>query len=213
MFSGVASRCAMVVGSAGLLVAAGAGVAAATPTPLAGKSQTITTDDGWDVSVEASNLVVNPVPNLAGSIFTREGFISGKVTGTVSGAGAAPVRSGVIEQGVQIGCGVDVSNGATVGFGASFGPSVGITMAGPSAGLSATAGPNVSMQVRPGVITTIPLGNKTMEGARTSISASNIHVKVDGCWGGVTVRTYAMIAVSTANSDDSVYVYSDPTWI
>lgn len=185
----------------------------ATPTPLESKAQTVTTDDGWDLTVEASNLNVNPVPNLAGSMFTREGFVSGKVTGTIAGEGTAPVRTGVIEQGIQIGCGVDVSNGATLGLTASLSPNVGITMAGPSAGASVTAGPNVSLQVKPGAITTIPMGEKVMEGPRAAISANNMHVKIDGCWGEVTVRTYAMVAVSTATSDDSVYVFSDPTWL
>lgn len=211
VFSSVWVRSAVVVGAVCSLAVVGAGVGSGTP--LESKSQTVTTDDGWLVGVEASNLSVNPVPNLAGSTFTREGFVSAKVTAMITGEGTAAVRTGIIEQGIQIGCGVDVSNGATLGLAASFGPNVGITMAGPSVGLSATAGPNVSMQVKPGAITTIPMGEKVMEGPRASISANNIHVKIDGCWGEVTVRTYAMVAVSTATADESVFVYSEPTWL
>lgn len=188
-----------------------AGVASAEDLSL--RSSTVQTVDGWDVSVTASDLSVRQVPNLAGSIFTREGFVSATVTGEVQGQGTAPVRSGKVEQGIQIGCGVDVSSGATVGLNASFGPNVGITMAGPSAGLSATAGPSVSMQVKPGQITSLSLGEKQMQGSAATIAAHGVHVKVDGCWGPVSVRTFAMVAVSTDTSDDSVYVYSDPTWL
>lgn len=106
-----------------------AGTAAAED--LAPRTATVATVDGWDVSVTASDLSVRPVPNLAGSPFTREGFVSATVTGEVHGQGTAPVRSGTVEQGIQIGCGVDVSSGATLGLNATFGPNVGITMAGP----------------------------------------------------------------------------------
>ena len=43
--------------------------------------------------------------------------------------------------------------------------------------------------------------------------AENVHVKVDACMGPVTIRSYAQFAVSTATADNSVFVYSDPTWL
>lgn len=135
-----------------------------------GRGAAVATVDGWDVSVSASDLSVHQVPNLAGSIFTREGFISATVTGEVRGHGSAPVRSGKVEQGVQVGCGVDVSSGATLGLNATFGPNVGITMAGLSGGVSATMGPSVSMQVRPGRITSLPLGHPTRRTRRCQLA-------------------------------------------
>lgn len=202
------------------LLAAGslafAGSAAATPTPLADKFSSTVTDDGWILDLTASKLSANPVPNLATTAFTREGFVSAKVTGTVAGAGDSAVKTGYIEQGLQIGCQIDVSSGLGLGLGFSFGPSVGVSISGvPSAniGVNASVNPNIQATIAPGTITTIPLGMKNLETSKASITAENVHVKVDACLGPVTIRSYAQFAVSTATSDNSVFVYSDPTWL
>ena len=199
--------------AAGAVVVGTCGVASAEPTKLESKSDSKTTDDGWVLGVSATELSANPVPNLAASRFTREGFLSSKTTGTITGSGTAAVRTGYIEQGLQVGCAVDVSSGVTAGLAMTIGPSVGISMTGPNAGLNANIGPSISAQVKLGTITTIPLGKKDLEGARASVSTSNLHVKVDGCFGAVSIRSYSMLAASTATSDDSVYVYSEPTWL
>ncbi|OZD68065.1 MspA family porin [Rhodococcus sp. 05-340-2] len=193
-----------------------AGSASATPTPLADKFASTVTDDGWTLDLTASNLSVNPVPNVATTAFTREGFVSAKVTGTITGAGGTAVKTGYIEQGLQIGCQIDVSSGLGVGLGFSFGPSVGVSISGvPSAnlGVNASVNPSIQATIAPGTITTIALGTKDLEASKASITAENVHVKVDACMGPVTVRSYAQFAVSTATSDNSVFVYSDPTWL
>ncbi|OZF30721.1 MspA family porin [Rhodococcus sp. 14-2483-1-2] len=207
-----------VVVSAAVMVGslAFAGSASATPTPLADKFASTVTDDGWTLDLTASNLSVNPVPNVATTAFTREGFVSAKVTGTITGAGGTAVKTGYIEQGLQIGCQIDVSSGLGVGLGFSFGPSVGVSISGvPSAniGVNASVNPSIQATIAPGTITTIPLGIKDLESSKASITAENVHVKVDACMGPVTVRSYAQFAVSTATSDNSVFVYSDPTWL
>lgn len=207
-----------VVVSAAVMVGslAFAGSASATPTPLADKFASTVTDDGWTLDLTASNLSVNPVPNVATTAFTREGFVSAKVTGTITGAGGTAVKTGYIEQGLQIGCQIDVSSGLGVGLGFSFGPSVGVSISGvPSAnlGVNASVNPSIQATIAPGTITTIPLGTKDLESSKASITAENVHVKVDACMGPVTVRSYAQFAVSTATSDNSVFVYSDPTWL
>ncbi|WP_230596250.1 MULTISPECIES: MspA family porin [Nocardiaceae] len=193
-----------------------AGSASATPTLLADKFASTVTDDGWTLDLTASNLSVNPVPNVATTAFTREGFVSAKVTGTITGAGGTAVKTGYIEQGLQIGCQIDVSSGLGVGLGFSFGPSVGVSISGvPSAnlGVNASVNPSIQATIAPGTITTIALGTKDLEASKASITAENVHVKVDACMGPVTVRSYAQFAVSTATSDNSVFVYSDPTWL
>ncbi len=203
----------VVAAVAGGCVVAGSGASVADPVVLESKSDSKITDDGWVLGVSATELSANPVPNLALSRFTREGFFSSKTTGTITGTGTAPVRTGYIEQGLQVGCQVDVSSGATLGLAMTLGPSLGISLTGPNAGLSANVGPSISAQVKPGTITTIPLGSKDLEGARASVSTSNMHIKIDGCFGAVSIRSYSMIAASTATSDDSLYVYSEPTWL
>ncbi|MFJ6259362.1 MspA family porin [Rhodococcus erythropolis] len=193
-----------------------AGTASATPTALPDKFASTVTDDGWTLDLAATKLSANPVPNLATTTFTREGFVSAKVTGTISGAGDTAVKTGYIEQGLQIGCQIDVSSGLGVGLGFSLGPSVGVSISGvPSAniGVNASVNPSIQTTIAPGTITTIPLGKKDLEAAKASITAENVHVKVDACMGPVTIRSYAQFAVSTATSDNSVFVYSDPTWL
>ncbi|MDZ7914312.1 MAG: MspA family porin [Rhodococcus sp. (in: high G+C Gram-positive bacteria)] len=193
-----------------------AGTASATPTALPDKFASTVTDDGWTLDLAATKLSANPVPNLATTAFTREGFVSAKVTGTISGAGDTAVKTGYIEQELQIGCQIDVSSGLGLGLGFSLGPSVGVSISGvPSAniGVNASVNPSIQTTIAPGTITTIPLGKTDLEAAKASITAENVHVKVDACMGPVTIRSYAQFAVSTATSDNSVFVYSDPTWL
>ncbi|WP_209448138.1 MspA family porin [Rhodococcus qingshengii] len=193
-----------------------AGTASATPTALPDKFVSTVTDDGWTLDLAATKLSANPVPNLATTAFTREGFVSAKVTGTITGSGDSAVKAGYIEQGLQIGCQIDVSSGLGLGLGFSLGPSVGVSISGvPSAniGVNASVNPSIQTTIAPGTITTIPLGKKDLEAAKASITAENVHVKVDACMGPVTIRSYAQFAVSTAVSDNSVFVYSDPTWL
>ncbi|MDJ0407849.1 MspA family porin [Rhodococcus erythropolis] len=193
-----------------------AGSASATPTALPDKFASTVTDDGWTLDLTATKLSANPVPNLATTAFTREGFVSAKVAGTISGAGDSAVKTGYVEQGLQIGCQIDVSSGLGMGLGFSLGPSVGVSISGvPSAniGVNASVNPSIQTTIAPGTITTIPLGKKDLEAAKASITAENVHVKVDACMGPVTIRSYAQFAVSTATSDNSVFVYSDPTWL
>ncbi|MCQ4128295.1 MspA family porin [Rhodococcus erythropolis] len=190
--------------------------ASATPTALPDKFASTVTDDGWTLDLAATKLSANPVPNLATTAFTREGFVSAKVTGTITGSGDSAVKTGYIEQGLQIGCQIDVSSGLGLGLGFSLGPSVGVSISGvPSAniGVNASVNPSIQTTIAPGTITTIPLGKKDLEAAKASITAENVHVKVDACMGPVTIRSYAQFAVSTATSDNSVFVYSDPTWL
>ncbi|MFE5790232.1 MspA family porin [Rhodococcus erythropolis] len=158
----------------------------------------------WTLDLAATKPSANPVPNLATTAFTREGFVSAKVTGTISGAGNSAVKTGYVEQGLQIGCQIDVSSGLGVGLGFSLGPSVGVSISGvPSAnvGVNASVNPSIQTTIAPGTITTIPPGKKDLEAAKASIMAENVHVKVDACMGPVTIRSYAQFAVSTATSD------------
>src|SRR5699024_10162097 len=192
----VARRVGVVGAVAGAVLLAGAGAGGAAVTELDPASATVLTDDGWSVSVVASDLRVDAVAPLSGSWLSREAFVSAKVTGLISGEGTAAVRAGVIEQGVQVGCEVDVSSGMTLGSTATFGPNVGITMAGPSAGLQANAGPNVSVQAKPGEITNLVMAEQDLTGDRGPTTPRGMQVKVDGCCGEVTMPTYAPEALT-----------------
>ncbi|CAJ0557281.1 unnamed protein product, partial [Mesorhabditis spiculigera] len=56
-------------------------------------------------------------------------------------------------------------------------------------------------------------GKKDLESSKASITAENVHVKVDACMGPVTIRSYAQLSVSTATSDNTLFVCSDPAWL
>lgn len=208
---GALATALLVVGVSGL------GTASATPTPLASAHDSTVTDDGWRLSLDATELVANPMHNLAQSPFSREGEFTAKVSGTISGTGTESVQSAVIEQYLIVGCQVDVSSGATVGLTASIGPNVGVSIGatGPSAnvGGSASIGPSIQTTIKPGTITEIPLGKKEFQRDRASITAKKVHIKIDGCLGPTSIRSGARMSVSTATADDTLNVFSARTWL
>jgi hypothetical protein len=205
--------------AAALLVAglAGAGAASATPTPLASTHDSTVTDDGWKLNLDATELVANPMHNLANSPFSREGEFTAKVAGTISGTGTESVQSAIVEQYLVLGCQVDVSSGASVGLTGSIGPNVGVSIGatGPSAnvGGSASIGPSIQTTIKPGTLTEIPLGKKTFQRNRASITAKKVHIKIDGCAGPTSIRAGARMSVSTATADDTLNVFSARTWL
>ncbi|MGW4241209.1 MspA family porin [Nocardia sp. NPDC004722] len=181
--------------------------------PVADKSREVVTDDGWQVRVGKIAETLDRVPNLAGSPFTREGFVGVQAIADISGHGRLPVESGSLTVGYQIGCQIDVSNGMTVGLTGMIGPNVGISVGGMNAGLSAMAMPMMSFSPKPGTITTVPLGTKQLTDAHASITVDQVQIKIDSCAGGASLRSYAIVSTSTAEADNSIAVYGDPIWL
>ncbi|WP_327114330.1 MspA family porin [Nocardia sp. NBC_01730] len=180
------------------------------------KSRAVTTEDGWDLRVTTTAASLDRVPNLAATPFTREGFVSLTATADISGTGQQPVDAGSLTLGYQIGCQVDVSTGVAVGLSGLIGPNVGITVAptpGLNVGGSALAVPSISVNPKPGAITALPFGTKTLAGPHGSISVDQVQIKVDACLGAVSLRAYAIVSMSTATADNSVAVYGDPIWL
>ncbi|WP_406272896.1 MspA family porin [Nocardia sp. NBC_00881] len=191
-----------------------AGIARADPMP--DKSRAVTTEDGWDLRITTTAASLDRVPNLAATPFTREGFVSLTATADISGSGQQPVDAGSLTLGYQIGCQVDVSTGAAVGVSGLIGPNVGITVAptpGLNVGGSALVVPSISVNPKPGAITALPFGTKTLAGPHGSISVDQVQIKVDACLGAVSLRSYAIVSMSTPTADNSVAVYGDPIWL
>ena len=46
-----------------------------------------------------------------------------------------------------------------------------------------------------------------------SISVDQVQIKIDACAGAVSLRSFAMVSISTAPADNSVAVYGDPVWL
>jgi MspA len=207
----VRTLCPMGVIVVGLLV--GNGVAAADPVPVADVTQSADTDTGWHLSASLTNMTINSVPNMAATAFTREGFLTGKATATIDGNGKIPVQSGTVILAAQLGCQVDLSQGGSI----SIGGDVGFSLGGGTGVLGIPGGfgpyadfyPSVSVNLLPGKISTVVLGNKALKGRIGEITVHEAHVKVDGCGGPVALRLVAYAQISTDTGDDSVNTYGD----
>lgn len=194
----------------------GNGVAVADPVPVADVSQSAVTDDGWRLSAALTNMSINSVPNMAATAFTREGFLTGKATATIDGNGKSPVNTGSVVLGAQLGCQIDLSQGASLGADADFGLAYGFGNG--ASGLSgilssispyADISPNISVTLLPGKITTLGLGKRDLKGRSGYITVHDAHVNVDGCGGPVSVRLFTYAQISTDDGDDSVNTYGD----
>ena len=194
-----------------VLLSLSSGVAAADPLPVADVTQSADTDDGWHLSAALTRMTINSVPNMAATAFTREGFVTGKGAATIDGNGATAVNSGSLVFGVQLGCQVDLSEGASVDLGADAGINPGFS----SGNLLNNIGPyadidgDISINLLPGNISNVGLGKKELKGRSGEIAVHDAHVKVDGCGGQVAIRFFATAMIDTDKSDDSVNAYGD----
>ncbi|QIS05582.1 hypothetical protein F5X71_27630 [Nocardia brasiliensis] len=202
----------------GLLTIACAGAGGASAELVRSPDHVVTkpTVDGWVAQASLVNVVVNTVPNLAQSPWSREAFIDATALGQVTGQGSTGIKSGVLRSGLQLGCNTDVSSGLQAGSSASVGPNASVSISQlPSASLggSATVSPQIQTTIKPGAITVIPLGERILEGALGASDLTGIQVHVDNCLGPVSVRVYTQLSISSHVSDTTVTVYSDPTTI
>ncbi|WP_228836960.1 MspA family porin [Nocardia brasiliensis] len=198
----------------GALIWAAAGTSAADWG--ADKNRVVDNDAGWQLSVTKTRETLDSYPNLAATMFTREGFVAVKATAEITGTGRQPVTAGALSLGYQIGCQVDVSNGLTLGMGFSVGPNASVTISqfpAVTLGASASVSPNISTTVKPGGITTVEFATKPLAGARASIAVDQVQIKVDACLGPVSLRSYATARISTPEADDTVSVYGDPIYL
>uniref|UniRef100_UPI0024A842DA MspA family porin n=1 Tax=Nocardia sp. CC201C TaxID=3044575 RepID=UPI0024A842DA len=74
---------------------------------VADKARTVETDDGWLLTVTKTAENLDRYPALSASPTSRDGFVSLKAIAEVTGNGRAPINSGAVTYGYQIGCQVD----------------------------------------------------------------------------------------------------------
>lgn len=122
------------------------------------------------------------------------------MTLTVDSEGTAPVTTGQLVVGAQLGCQADLSEGLDLGMDFDTDlfddtPLLGV-------------GPDIGSTLHSGGITTVGLGTKPLKGRLATISVLDAHVSVDECGGSVTVRLFASARMSTDTSDDSLNLYS-----
>jgi hypothetical protein len=86
--------------------------------PIASASPgTLSTPDGWVLTVQARNESMEPVASLTNSPWSREYLVDGSFEGTVTGGGKTKLSGGTLEAGYQIGCGItqdDIESISTV---------------------------------------------------------------------------------------------------
>lgn len=164
-------------------------------------------DGGGSATVASHNEKLVKVAPLTTAGTTREGFAN--VTATTHLTGVAPDTRGVLVTGYQVGCmasfdgaGIGISGNAGLNGNVGINPTPGGGI-GPSIGVS----PSLTVNVGPGQIVDVPLGKKDITGPDATIRVRNAHIKVDGCIGPVTARSYTSVQLSSSAVDDGNAVY------
>lgn len=197
-------------------LALGAPQAHAEVLQLSPHEQTITTPDGWQVTVGHKQESANKVAPLNGIFLTREVFVTNQAYGRLGGSGTS-LQGVVMKTGYHLGCGMDVTSislGASVTAGLSPGINISAGIPTPTVGASITPNfsvtPSFNVTLTPGKVVDLPLGEKVVNGQTAYITNRDVHVKLDGCAAQAAIRSYTIIAVKSAEADDSVAVYGDP---
>ena len=215
----------MLTRSAALLVscvvaaAASVGPAAADPStdptvqPAAGAAPiisaapgTLTTPDGWVLSVSATRESLEPVASLTNSPWSREYIVDGSFEGTVTGAGSTKLNGGTLEAGYQIGCGIAQDDLESISEVTGIG-GIGIPFATGTIFpliLGAQAGQSFKIDLKPGTVNIVPVGRKSFKGTTTHVNITGFRIRIDSCAGQSFIRSYATFTSSTDNTDDVV---------
>jgi len=167
---------------------------------------TLTTPDGWVLSVSARSESLEPVASLTNSPWSREYIVDGSFQGTVTGNGTTKLAGGTLEAGYQIGCGISqdaIESISTLtgiaGIGLPFATGTVFPLI-----LGAQAGQQIKIDLKPGSVNVVPVGKKSFKGTTTNVNITGFRVKVDGCAGQSFIRSYATFTSSTDNTDDVV---------
>lgn len=181
--------------------------------------QTLTTPDGWTLTLAAKDETQVASAPLTTALSSREYVVGGTFNGSLVGPGADGDPGGTIEVGYQIGCGIDMStsNGVTLAGTAGLNSSIGVLgtdVASPLPdgilpGVGANIGGGVTVGLKPGIINIVPVTKKEFEGSEPWVMISNFHVKIDGCVGQSFIRSYAFLTRSTSMSDAILAYYGE----
>ena len=177
-----------------------------------GTPGTLTTPDGWVLSISAKNESIEPVASLTNSPWSREYLVDGTFQGTVTGEGKTKLSGGLLEAGYQIGCGITQENLESI-TSAGIVPGIGIPFISGTifpVFLGLTASEQIKIALKPGTVNIVPIGKKEYKGSKSRVSITGFRIKVDGCAGQSFIRSYATFTSSTDNTDD-VVTYLGPT--
>jgi hypothetical protein len=171
-----------------------------------GPPASLSTPDGWTLTLSSKDETAMPVAPLTTAVSSRDYIVGGTFTGSLTGPGNA---RGLLEVGYDIGCGIDMStsNGVTLAGTGGITPQLGVT--GPFAGLPTTILPAIATPIggaitvglKPGIINIVPVDKKDFKGNDPWVMVSNFHIKIDGCVGQSFIRSYATLTRQTDESD------------
>lgn len=167
---------------------------------------TLTTPDGWVLSVLARNESIEPVASLTNSPWSREYLVDGSFEGTVTGAGKTKLAGGTLEAGYQIGCGITQDDIESISGVTGIG---GISLPFSNGSifpliLGAQASQLFKIDLKPGTVNIVSVGKKSFKGTKSHVNITGFRIKVDGCAGQSFIRSYATFTSSTDNTDDVV---------
>jgi len=192
-----------------LALSATAGSASADTINLPNHARTWTTDAGYVATVASTQETITRVPGMVGAT-TREAFVTLKATASLKPI-AGKAQSGVkgkLQNGYQVGCATTLDSvGPSIGWslginGGGSGPVPGWSV-GPSAGINGSVG----LTLKPGQESDILFDTKEFSSGSASTVSREIHLHVDQCVGPVTIRSFAILQVSSPSTDDSNAVY------
>lgn len=163
---------------------------------------TLTTPDGWILTVAAAKESIEPVSSLTNAPWSREYIVDGTFVGAVTGAGSPALTGGTLEAGYQIGCGITqdgLESVTTVGMtpGISF-PSLFPVFFG------LNASEQLRLSLRAGVVNIVPVGRTSFDETKARVSVTGYRISIDGCAGQSFIRSYATLTSTTADTADVV---------
>jgi len=180
---------------------------------VASSPPSTSTLDGVTLRISAKDETQMSVLPLTTAISTREYAVGGVFDGSITGSATRP--EGIFEVGYQIGCGIDMSTSGGVLLGVSGGGTAVADVALPgvagltippifAVGVGAGITGQVGVNLKPGIINTVPVAKKSYKGAAPEVEISNFRVRIDGCVGESFIRSYATLSSSTGQVEDIV---------
>jgi len=180
---------------------------------VASSPPSTSTLDGVTLTISARDETQMSVLPLTTAISTREYAVGGVFDGSITGSPTRP--EGTFEVGYQIGCGIDMSTSGGVLLGVSGGGTAVADIALPgvagltippifAVGVGGGITGQVGVNLKPGIINTVPVAKKSYKGAAPEVEISNFRVRIDGCVGESFIRSYATLSSSTGQVEDIV---------
>lgn len=164
---------------------------------------TVSTPDGWGLSIAAEEETQLPIPPLTTAVSSREYLAGGTFIATVKGSGSTKLKGGTLEAGYQIGCGITLSAvrlTGSIGLSSSLGQSGIGTIGMPLVG-------NIEVRPKPGEVINVSVTKKKFKGKQSRVTLKDVHIKIDGCIGQSFLRSYAVLTSTTSGTEDIIAYY------